>query len=397
MIANREDYHYVTGDILAKDAHDPQKYTVTIDGTSMGGAEQGSVRRLIPRGEDICWLYEAFTARAAFLGDSLGIATLSFDDGDGGTLDGVTSVTPYEFLRCRPYPMPQPVDARAKLEEPRRIVDAYNMCLWGARFINPGPPFNPSQVINRHSTDRSGLPKDFLWDKRYDPQNGYSLEKLPLSPCLPKVVGERLASVESRMDWFKYGLRSTAYGDQRDYSALGFNGSVTGYGQYHPTPLPDIEAYRNQGYTSFYSCHGFHSKDRGANYYVVKGDAPNRLKLMACKVRDWITSVRPVYLLDYYYYHYDAEKTDADTGYYSGRGVTSPARAYQIDSDGYVTLQVQSDIQAWNPSRKYGGNIGPLVPGSTSGPNEYQYIHDWSIRLVGVELIATFDDAICNC
>lgn len=388
MIANREDYHYVTGDILAKDAHDPQKYTVMIDGTSMGGAEQGSVRRLIPRGEDICWLYEAFTARDAFLGGSLNIATLSSDG----------SVTPYKFLRCYPRPWPQPVDSRANLGEPGAIVNAYNACLYGHRFINPIPPFNPSQAIIRYSTDRSGLPTDFLWNKRYDPQNGYSLEKLSSSyRYLPKVVGERLASVEFRMYWFKYGLRSTAYGDHRDYSALGFNGTVTGYGSSPPSPLPVIETYRNQGYTSYYSCRGFHSKDRGANYYVVKGDAPNRLKLMACKVRDWITSVRPVYLLDYYYYHYDAEKTDADTGYYSGHGVTSPARAYQIDSDGYVTLQVQSDIQAWYPSKAYGGNIGPLVPGSTSGPNEYQYIHEWSIKLAGVELIATFDDAICNC
>lgn len=270
------------------------------------------------------------------------------------------------------------------------------------RFISPASPFNPSQRINRHSTDRSGLPTDFLWNKRYDPQNGYSLEKLPLSPCLPKVVGERLASVESRMDWFKYGLRNTSYADHGDYSALGFDGSVTGHGSLHPTPLPDIEEYRNQGYTSLYICHGWHSKNYGANYYVSKGNAPDRLKLMACKVRDWITSVRPVYLLDYYYYHYDAEKTDADTGYYTGRGVTSPARAYQIDSDGYVTLQVQSDIQAWNPSKAYGGNIGPLVPpssasGSMGDGYGYQYIHEWWIKLAGVELIATFDDAICNC
>jgi len=354
----------------------------------MAAAESGTVRRLVPHGEDICWLMEALTARGM---------TGSYD-------------SPYDFFRGpERYAMLGTVQPSAELDPIRAIVRAYNDCFSQGRFLYPGPSGAPL-LFNRlpryvHKTSghtlfaANGGRENWFWGDWYrypvDPLDGLHGES-------PRGVGSGLSYIETMMGHLKWRV-GTAINPYPDfgYYDMTVTGSVVDKTEGRMS-LPSVSDLDGRGLVRYYRSRGFYVGSLGKNvYYQVKAQAVDSLVVPADKVQfdavnGWVVNVRPIYRYAYYYEHYDNPEDRSQERieeFHSGQSFCVADRTYQVAADGTVELRPYSDIGTNGLVQNYGGSLDETVP--TRPTREFRC--EWSITLVDVELIYEFDDAVCDC
>ena len=376
MIADRNDYKYVAGDLFARSAA-TNDYLVVIDGTSLHDRPWSLVR-----GEDVCWIWECINTRRAAL----------FQGGDPNSSYGL----PYQFKRVG-----SPPAAFGNKTVINNMVSAFNALLASRRNTTSSlnftwVPTSFSQTIWHHQ--RSVPDAIFLLyinDFIVSMPQRYSYRHTPYD------VWSTIADIESSMSTLKYCVREDcgSIGGDCDWSGFTTSATVSPVGGATPPTEAELEN-RYSRCIQAYQCIGNGDSDGNTDprYWHANGSTTGTIKVTLPYV-EHIKAVYPIYHIGssstYISYDQPGHRTISENA--SMASVVVSTTPHTMDANHVIEISPAQEIMQACPLSNLASEMNLQHGFSQDTPtNEYYLEISWYLYLSNISLIIELDESVSD-
>lgn len=375
MIARRNDYKYVAGDLFARSAATGD-YLVLIDGTNLHTRD---VRNSLVRGEDICWIWECINTRRAALFH-------------GGDPSASYSTMPYQFRRAD-----SPFANHADKNVIDNMVSAFNGLLTSREFT--WPP-RMVQTIWHH---QSSVPDDIFLPPSIMDNLVVSMPRRQSYSHLPYDVWQAIADMESRMPALDCCCRAhvgSSYNDDCDWSGFATSATITPVGS---GATPDTEASLENNFSrciQAYRCSGYGDMDGRTNpeYWYANVATAGTIKVLLPYV-EHVKSVYPIYHLHseshYFASFADGRSAINDEGGMNSVVVSTTPRT--MDMNHVVEISPAQEIMQACPLSTLASEMNLQHGFAQNVPTDELSLEiTWWFKLTNLSLIIEFDRSVCD-